>query len=260
VHPPPHSASFVAQHQTSCKFLFSIATVRQTIDLQLMSPITHTRTLNSIPRIGIMLSPFVFATAVATALSAAPEPVFGAITSSLQSILKNTHASADYGYPTDITRDLIPVCFLRSRVLYEFLHSMSLLYDTTVGLMPCLDSRAFPQVRDSSPFRDLQLFFLCGNTYAYIVISDYWRDRPFYTGQSLNWFMWCHLLQLISIIGLSKGCTSTEADVWLYNGTLYVRLDFKSCLLNKNHITHLILGRPWRVFIDLRADSGEPLH
>lgn len=34
--------------------------------------------------------------------------------------------------------------------------------------------------------------------------SDYWRDVPFYTA-------------------LSKGCISTEADVWLFNGTLYVR-------------------------------------
>ncbi|GFF42467.1 hypothetical protein IFM58399_06625 [Aspergillus lentulus] len=33
--------------------------------------------------------------------------------------------------------------------------------------------------------------------------NDYWRDVPFYTA-------------------LSQGCISTEADVWLYNGTLYV--------------------------------------
>ncbi|KAH7071344.1 hypothetical protein BKA63DRAFT_71109 [Paraphoma chrysanthemicola] len=33
--------------------------------------------------------------------------------------------------------------------------------------------------------------------------NDYWRDRPFYTG-------------------LSYGAISTEADVWLINGTLYV--------------------------------------
>ncbi|KIW13536.1 hypothetical protein PV08_08724 [Exophiala spinifera] len=33
--------------------------------------------------------------------------------------------------------------------------------------------------------------------------NDYWRDIPFYTG-------------------LSFGCISTEADVWLYNDTLYV--------------------------------------
>lgn len=34
--------------------------------------------------------------------------------------------------------------------------------------------------------------------------NDYWRDVPFYTG-------------------LSYGAISTEADVWLINGTLYVR-------------------------------------
>ncbi|KAF7718829.1 PLC-like phosphodiesterase, TIM beta/alpha-barrel domain-containing protein [Penicillium ucsense] len=39
--------------------------------------------------------------------------------------------------------------------------------------------------------------------------NDYWRERPFYTG-------------------LSKGCTSTEADVWLYNDTLYVGHDQSS--------------------------------
>jgi hypothetical protein len=33
--------------------------------------------------------------------------------------------------------------------------------------------------------------------------NDYWRDVPFYTG-------------------LSYGAISTEADVWLINGTLYV--------------------------------------
>ncbi|CAG8388631.1 unnamed protein product [Penicillium salamii] len=81
-----------------------------------------------------------------------PAPAFGDITSSLQSILRNTHGSKDYGYPTDLTRDLLPV-------------SLS------------ISSRL-----------------------------DYWRDEPFYTG-------------------LSHGCTSTEADVWLYNGTLYVGHD-----------------------------------
>jgi hypothetical protein len=35
--------------------------------------------------------------------------------------------------------------------------------------------------------------------------NDYWRDVPFYTG-------------------LSYGAISTEADVWLINGTLYVSL------------------------------------
>jgi hypothetical protein len=32
-------------------------------------------------------------------------------------------------------------------------------------------------------------------------------------------------------LGLSKGCTSTEADVWLYNGTLFVRL-LMTCFLD----------------------------
>ncbi|PWY96376.1 hypothetical protein BO94DRAFT_453622 [Aspergillus sclerotioniger CBS 115572] len=39
--------------------------------------------------------------------------------------------------------------------------------------------------------------------------NDYWRDIPFYTG-------------------ISKGCISTEADVWLYNDTLYVGHDESS--------------------------------
>lgn len=38
-----------------------------------------------------------------------PAPAFGDITSTLQSILRNTHGSKDYGYPTDLTRDLLPV-------------------------------------------------------------------------------------------------------------------------------------------------------
>lgn len=50
-----------------------------------------------------------FLTSVVVALLAGPDPAIGAITSSLQSILKNTHGSADYRYPTDLTRDLLPV-------------------------------------------------------------------------------------------------------------------------------------------------------
>ncbi|KAJ5874725.1 uncharacterized protein N7529_003155 [Penicillium soppii] len=46
---------------------------------------------------------------IAVALLAGPTPAIGAITSSLQSILKNTHGSKDYGYPTDLTRDLLPI-------------------------------------------------------------------------------------------------------------------------------------------------------
>ncbi|KAE8385819.1 histone acetylation protein-domain-containing protein [Aspergillus alliaceus] len=75
------------------------------------------------------------------------------VSTELQSVLKNTHGSNEYGYPTDFTRGILPIP----------VHSH----------------------------------------------NDYWRDIPFYTG-------------------LSKGCTSTEADVWLYNGTLYVGHDESS--------------------------------
>ncbi|KAJ5776977.1 hypothetical protein N7520_000223 [Penicillium odoratum] len=92
----------------------------------------------------------VLVTAAALALAAGPDPVTGTITSSLQNILENTHGGNEYHYPTDITRDILPIP----------VHSH----------------------------------------------NDYWRQEPFWTG-------------------LSKGCTSTEADVWLYNGTLYVGHD-----------------------------------
>ncbi|KAJ6186039.1 hypothetical protein N7519_007340 [Penicillium mononematosum] len=98
-----------------------------------------------------MLSAFMlFLSAIVVALLAGPGPAVAAIPSTLQSILKNTHGSKEYGYPTDLTRDLLPIP----------VHSH----------------------------------------------NDYWRDKPFYTG-------------------LSHGCMSTEADVWLYNGTLYVGHD-----------------------------------
>lgn len=48
-------------------------------------------------------------TAITVALLGGPVPVIATITSSLQSILKNTHGSQEYGYPTDITRDILPV-------------------------------------------------------------------------------------------------------------------------------------------------------
>ncbi|KAI9374469.1 hypothetical protein BJX61DRAFT_294016 [Aspergillus egyptiacus] len=71
----------------------------------------------------------------------------------LQSILKNTHKSPAYSYPTDFTRGILPIP----------VHSH----------------------------------------------NDYWRDVPFYTA-------------------LSHGCISVEADVWLYNGTLFVGHDQSS--------------------------------
>lgn len=71
-----------------------------------------------------MLSAFMlFLSSVVVALLAGPNPAIGAITSSLQSILKNTHGSTDYGYPTDLTRDLLPVSL--SAILYIDKLSMS---------------------------------------------------------------------------------------------------------------------------------------
>lgn len=52
---------------------------------------------------------FMLFSRAAVAFLAGPAPAFGAITTSLQSILKNTHGSKDYGYPTDLTRDILPV-------------------------------------------------------------------------------------------------------------------------------------------------------
>ncbi|KAJ6110724.1 hypothetical protein N7486_002959 [Penicillium sp. IBT 16267x] len=97
-----------------------------------------------------MISSSMWVTAAALALAGGPDPVYGTITSSLQHILQNTHGGKEYQYPTDITRDILPIP----------VHSH----------------------------------------------NDYWRQEPFWTG-------------------LSKGCTSTEADIWLYNGTLYVGHD-----------------------------------
>lgn len=54
--------------------------------------------------------------------------------------------------------------------------------------------------------------------------NDYWRDVPFYTG-------------------LSYGAVSTEADVWLINGTLYVgslRIYPKSIQTSKPYLIYLL--------------------
>lgn len=56
-----------------------------------------------------MVSALLLLTAMVVGLSAGPDPVIGALTSSLQSILRNTHGSKEYEYPTDITRDIYPV-------------------------------------------------------------------------------------------------------------------------------------------------------
>jgi hypothetical protein len=59
-----------------------------------------------------MMSPLLLILTVVVVLFGGPHPVIGQITSGLQSILKNTHHSKEYGYPTDITRDLLPVRYV----------------------------------------------------------------------------------------------------------------------------------------------------
>lgn len=66
-----------------------------------------------------MMSPLVLIMTVGVILFGGPDPVIGQITSGLQSILKNTHHSKEYGYPTDITRDLLPVSYEPPRFVQE---------------------------------------------------------------------------------------------------------------------------------------------
>lgn len=60
---------------------------------------------------------------VAVTFLAGPAPVFGAVASSLQSILDNTHGSKDYEYPTDLTRDILPVSHF---IKYPFCRYLSI--------------------------------------------------------------------------------------------------------------------------------------
>lgn len=55
--------------------------------------------------------------------------------------------------------------------------------------------------------------------------NDYWRDVPFYEG-------------------ISYGGISTEADVWLVNGTLYVRRLFNFPSLTS--VLLVFLSKTWR--------------
>lgn len=68
-----------------------------------------------------MLSSSMLVTAAALALAGGPDPVLGTITSSLQHILQNTHGGKEYQYPTDITRDLLPVSFPKSLLIFAFI-------------------------------------------------------------------------------------------------------------------------------------------
>ncbi|KAL2866261.1 uncharacterized protein BJX67DRAFT_356072 [Aspergillus lucknowensis] len=100
----------------------------------------------------MVLSQSLLVAAAFTLFLAYPAKAVGG-SSELQNILKNTHKSPAYNYPTDFTRGIVPIP----------VHSH----------------------------------------------NDYWRDVPFYTA-------------------LSNGCISVEADVWLYDGTLYVGHDESS--------------------------------
>ena len=91
------------------------------------------------------------------------------LSSSLQKVLSNTNGNPLYSYPTDLTRDIVPVCPSSS---------LCLRLATTNYLL------FLPQKGIHSH-------------------NDYWRSLPFYTA-------------------LSVGCVSIEADVWLFDSTLYV--------------------------------------
>lgn len=88
-----------------------------------------------------MISALVLVTAIVVTLS--PGPVIGAITSSLQAILKNTHGSKEYDYPTDLTRDIYPVSDVLSwsqvLVVAAFCDRHCL---TGTWLTTCLDTRS----------------------------------------------------------------------------------------------------------------------
>lgn len=86
-----------------------------------------------------------FLSAVVVALLAGPDLAV-AIPSTLQSILKNTHGSKEYGYPTDLTRDLLPVSLM---MLYVDKHCGAPHHPDNV-VNPrgqYLDSCSFSQVR-----------------------------------------------------------------------------------------------------------------
>ena len=70
-------------------------------------------------------------------------------------------------------------------------------------------------------------------------ISDYWRDEPFWTGMPSVHYAWDFSDTITS--GLSHGCTSTEADVWLYNDTLYVGHD-QSALTEERTLESLYIN------------------
>lgn len=96
----------------------------------------------------VMVSSLVLVTAVGLALSAGPRPVIGTMTSSLQSILMNTHGSKDYEYPTDITRNILPVSFL-----FRLMLNVRFVLPLQVALTKKIDSCSLTQVGLSSAMK-----------------------------------------------------------------------------------------------------------
>lgn len=101
----------------------------------------------------VMFSSSIPGMAAALALAGGPDPVLGTITSSLQHILQNTHGGNEYQYPTDITRDLLPVSSPTFLFLFVLLYTFFTLSTTNClrgsANAICLDSRSFPQVGDT---------------------------------------------------------------------------------------------------------------
>lgn len=122
------------------------------------------------------------------------------ISPEFQNVLQNTHRSNEYEYPTDFTRGIMPVSPAPSCVF--ILRAARLTISGTRSRFIRISESRSLVIVEEEPSR-------------WWFDSDYWRDIPFYTG-------------------LSKGCMSTEADVWLYNGTLFVSstylAPFKNCL------------------------------
>lgn len=74
---------------------------------------------------------------------ASPTAAQGASDSQLQSILKNTHGSSEYRYPTDFTRGILPVSMPG---LVGGFHLWLSRWDYAANPMPLIDPCSFSQV------------------------------------------------------------------------------------------------------------------
>ncbi|KAJ5908301.1 hypothetical protein N7495_000983 [Penicillium taxi] len=163
-------------------------------------------------------------TAVSLALSASSGLVMGTVTTSLQSILRNTHKSTEYDYPTDITRDILPVSLTSLHYLSKTLGQLRRFQGSTN--IPSFPSTLISRLSPSAAHSKIVItgeMSLFGLVCLAIQAS---QDHGLYS--------------LTYVLGLSKGCTSTEADVWLYNGTLYVGHD-QSALTKERTLENLYI-------------------